>query len=150
MSMITMDQVRTQLDRDEPDYAEAARLGPDAIPHLMQLVRGGDPMLASKAAYLASLIQSDKSTDVLDLAAHSSHDQVRIAAAAGVRNLKQVQAPLLDLLVHDLDAGVRKVTLRSIEAKPPAGVKAMVEEIAKNDPDENLRELAGKMVNQLQ
>jgi hypothetical protein len=148
--MITMEQVRAQLDRDEPDYAEAAKLGPDAIPHLTQLVQGGDPMLASKAAYLASLIQSDKSTTVLELAARSSHDQVRIAAAAGVRNLKQVEAPLLNLLVHDLDAGVRKVTLRSIEAKPQAGAKAMVEEIAKNDPDENLRQLAGKMVNQLQ
>ena len=56
---ITMKDVRAQLDRDEPDYKEAAMLGQDAIPYLSELVKGPDAMLASKAAYLASLIKSE-------------------------------------------------------------------------------------------
>jgi hypothetical protein len=146
---VTMKQVRAHLDPDEPDYAAAAQLGPGAIPHLKQLVQGADPMLASKAAYLASLIQSGQSADVLELAARSSHDEVRVAAAAGLRNLSQVPGPLLDNLLKDLDPGVRKVTLHSLAAKPVAGVKTKVEDIAKNDPDELLRDLAKDIFNRL-
>ena len=146
---VTMEQVRAQLDRDEPDYEDAARLGPDAVPHLMQLVQGDDPMLASKAAYLASLIQSDQSVDVLELAARSSQDEVRVAAAAGVRNLSRVPEPLMNLLLGDLDVGVRKVTLRSIEAKPTPGMKPKVEEVAKDDPDPLVRQIASQIVGKL-
>jgi hypothetical protein len=53
---ITMRDARAQLDPEEPDYHQAAELGPAALPLLEQLVRGADPMLAAKAAYLASLI----------------------------------------------------------------------------------------------
>jgi hypothetical protein len=49
-------RVRAALEPEEPDYAAAAQLGP-AVPHLQTLIQGDDPMLASKASYLASLIQ---------------------------------------------------------------------------------------------
>lgn len=49
---ITMNDVRALLDPDEVDYSEAQKLGPEAIPFLMELVQGGDLGLASKAAYL--------------------------------------------------------------------------------------------------
>lgn len=147
---VTMEQVRAHLDRDEPDYPAAAQLGADAIPHLMQLVQGSDPMLASKAAYLASLIQSDRSNAVLEQAARSSHNEVRIAAAAGVRNLKQAPVPLIDTLLKDLDVGVRKVILRSLEVQPVKGLKAKVQEIAQKDSDAFIRNLAKQIANRLQ
>jgi hypothetical protein len=63
---ITIEQVLDQLLPDEPDYGGAAeRLGPEALPHLENLVRGEDPLMASKAAYLASLIKDDRATIVL-------------------------------------------------------------------------------------
>ena len=44
-------QVRKYLDPEEPDYkAAAAALGAEALPVLESLVRGADPLLASKAA----------------------------------------------------------------------------------------------------
>jgi HEAT repeat protein len=147
---VTMRQVRAQLDRDEPDYAEAARLGPDAIPHLMQLVQGTDAMLASKAAYLASLIQSANTVDVLEIAANSPYAQVRVSAAAGISNLAQPPAtPLLDRLLKDQDVGVRQYALRSIEVHQPAGIRKQVQEIARNDPDIDLQQLADRVANQL-
>jgi hypothetical protein len=155
---VTLEQVRAALEPEEPNYASAAQLGPDAMPYLMQLVQGDDPMLAAKAAYLASLIQSDQTEAVLMVAARSAHDTVRAAVAAGVRNLGSGAAPLLNHLLRDSDVGVRKVALRSIvalpvtrarTAQPLTGIKATVEEIAQHDPEPLLRQLAGQIAAQL-
>lgn len=50
---IVMDQVLNQLDRDEPNYLQAARLGAEALPHLITLIQGQNVGLAAKAASLA-------------------------------------------------------------------------------------------------
>src|SRR5215208_2613382 len=42
---VTREQVLAQLYPDEPDYEGAAQLGPEALPHLMQLIEEGDPDL---------------------------------------------------------------------------------------------------------
>ena len=79
-------QVRAYLDPEEPNYtAAAAALGPDALPVLEALVQEADPLLASKAAYLASLIPDERAARVLEQAAHSRHATVRVAAAAGLQ-----------------------------------------------------------------
>jgi hypothetical protein len=116
----TMEQVRAVLDPDEPDYEKgAAELGPDAIPHLQALVKGDDPMLASKAAYLASLIKSDASADVVREAAGSNVETVRVAAAAAARNLPSAKASeVLEGLVADADPGVRKVARDAVPKRP--------------------------------
>ena len=132
---VTIEQVREILTRDEPNYMEAAQLGPEAIPHLQTLLVDADPLLASKATYLASMINSDRAVDVVKEAAASEHAEVRAAAAAATRNLPQT--PVTDVLSNLLDDGdvsVRKVTLKSIsalgasgadlgEAKPAGGAK---------------------------
>src|SRR5262245_20072554 len=89
---VTFQQVLKQIDTDEPNYTALAALGPEALPHLATLVKSEDPGLASKAAYLASLIESDDAVEVLSSAATSPHDVVRVAAAAGLRNVSSPQA----------------------------------------------------------
>ncbi len=132
---VTMVQVKNILTRDEPNYMEAAQLGAEAIPHLKQLLQEEDTLLASKATYLASMINSDQSADVVKEASASEHVEVRAAAAAATRNLPQ--SPNMDVLsslLDDGDVSVRKVTLKSIralgdsgadfgEAKPKSGAK---------------------------
>jgi len=124
---VTMAKVRALLDLDEPKYDEAAKLGARAIPHLKTLVREGDPMLASKATYLASLIQSDRSLEVVKAAAESSDPVVRVAAAAAARNLPDAATDeVLASLSSDEDAGVRKVALKAAPASvaaPPLSVE---------------------------
>jgi hypothetical protein len=111
---VTMAQVRALLDVDEPDYLEAAALGPDAIPHLKTLVREADAMLASKAAYLAGLIATDAALDVVKAAAESSEPVVRVAAAAAVRNLSPAAGTrVLNPLLTDPDPGVRKAASKA-------------------------------------
>ncbi|HSF98851.1 MAG TPA: hypothetical protein VLA55_09180 [Ornithinibacter sp.] len=109
---VSMEEVRKVLDPDEPDYAAAAELGEEALPHLDQLVRGDDVMLASKAAYAASLIQGGAET--VATAADSEDPVVRVAAAAAARNLPPEQArSVISQLSDDGDAGIRKVARNS-------------------------------------
>ena len=116
---VSMDDVRKVLDPDEPDYAAAARLGEEALPHLERLVREDDRMLASKATYAASLIEGG--SDVVAAAARSEDTVVRVAAAAAVRNLPNGEARrMLQQLADDDDPGIRKVA-RASERELPAG-----------------------------
>ena len=146
---VTMEQVVNQLDRDEPDYGQAARLGSDALPHVMALIQGDNPDLAAKAASLAGLINVDQSAAVLERAAQHSEPVVRVAAAAAAKHLTSIPASLVMDLLNDSDAGVRKWTLKTLELHHPAGIKRRVEEIMNDDPDVGLRDRARQIVNKL-
>lgn len=165
----TIDQVRAQLNVDEPDYNEIAQLGVEAIPFLKQLVLDTDTMLASKAVYLASLIESDQSTTVVAAAMSSPYPTVRVAAASAARNLPaDVSIRLFDSLLDDQDVGVRKVALKSISVSGVLGdrattapgiglrtesaaevsnLKAKVQQLANGDQHEFIRDLANKTLN---
>ena len=140
---VMLQDVLRQLDTDEPDYAALTALGPDAVPHLVTLIRSEDPGIASKAAYLASLIQTDESVDALTAAIASPHDAVRVAAAAGLRNLPTTQAArLADRLLDDGDAGVRKVALNAVGRLGLESLRAKVRSMATNDAERALRAVA--------
>ncbi len=131
---VTMQQVRKALDPEEPDYAEAAELGPDALPHLEKLVRQGDPMLSSKATYLAALIPHGRSANVVKLAAESGEAAVRVAAAAAARLLPDDDAgAVLEPLLGDNDEGVRKVALNSVQSGASASLRNSVERMQKSE-----------------
>jgi hypothetical protein len=147
---VTMEQVVARLSRDEPDYDEAVQLGEEAVPHLMRLVEEGDPALASKATYLAAAINTEQSTAVVNTAARSSLSVVRVAAAASLGRLKGIPISLVSSLLKDQDIGVRKWTLKSLAISHPTGIKARVQETATSDPDMMLRQLASRIVDQLQ
>jgi|SRR5215217_2537352 len=144
-----MEQVLAQLYPDEPDYERSAQLGPEALPHLMQLVEEGDPELASKATYLASLINVQGSAEVVEKAARSTDPLLRVAAAASLSNLEEMPTPLVESMLNDRDVGVRKLTLRSLETQKTIGLKPKVEEIAEGDPNISLRQLASRIANEL-
>lgn len=110
---ITEAQVRAHLEPEEPDYPAAAALGAEALPVLERLVRDADPLLASKAAYLASLIPDDRADRVLAEAARSEHPTVRVAAAAGLRKRPDPPEDAVIDLMTDRDEGVRKVAMKS-------------------------------------
>jgi hypothetical protein len=114
-------QVRKYLDPEEPKYSEAAAaLGPDALPVLQRLVREADPLLASKAAYLASLIPDAQAGRVLEEAAHSDHATVRIAAAAGLAKRADIGDDVAAELMNDPDPGVRKMAAKTARSRARA------------------------------
>jgi hypothetical protein len=118
---VSMKDVRAALDPDEPNYDEAARLGPEALPHLDALVSSGDVMLATKATFLASLIKDAKAVEIVRKAAQSEAPAMRVAAAVAASNLTASGASdvLVDL-VADPDPGVRKVARKAVPEKPSA------------------------------
>jgi len=100
-------------------------------------------MLASKAAYLASLIPGAESAGILEKAAQHDHAVVRVAAAAGLHNLPGADAArLVQRSLLDSDAGVRKSSLNVIETAKLSSMKPDVERLAAADPELFLREHA--------
>lgn len=145
---VTMNDVRARLDPEEVDYPAAAALGPEALPHLEQLASTADPMLASKATYLASLIRGDESARVLEIAAARREPAVRVAAASGLRNLQETEATaLVDRLLADGDDGVRKMAVRSAGAFASAAMRDRLQRVAAQDRESFVRDLAGTMLN---
>ena len=120
---VSMQDIRDILDSEEPDYDAGASLGEAALPHLSELVKSADPLLAAKATHLAARIGSQAARHVVALAAERPEPQVRIAAAAGLGDLPEEpevvlldameNRTLLDRLLDDPDPGVRKFARKS-------------------------------------
>src|SRR5262245_41968971 len=111
---ISLDSVRRLLASDEPDYAAAARLGPQVLPYLLQLVAGSDEGMASKAVSLTGTSEHAAAVRVLGRAAQSRSSVVRVAAAGAARRLRHpaVSEVILKLL-GDADKGVRKFAIKA-------------------------------------
>jgi hypothetical protein len=146
---VTMQDVLRQLGRDEPDYAQAARLGPDARPHLRHLIQGSDLGLAAKAACLAGTMGGNESIPLVELAARHPDALVRVAAAAAARHLPHLPTSLATSFLEDADPGVRKWGLRTLQTTYAKGIKRQLEGIMKDDPDVGLREEARKVFDRL-
>jgi HEAT repeat protein len=162
---VSMHDVTAALMPEEPDYEQAAQLGPEALPHLATLVQTADSMLASKAVYLASLIPDPQAEAILLQATESGRPEVRVAAAAGARNLGGPAASdVLVAALSDADSGVRKVALKSVPmaATPVAGeatavgeaglspeLRAKVAELTTDDPEPFIRDLSREVLEEL-
>jgi HEAT repeat protein len=146
---VSMSQVLATIDKDEPDYGAATKLGPDALPHLRQLVEADDAMRAAKAAHLAGLIGGAQAAPVLELAAAHRDPTVRVAAAHALGAGTDTPTSLLERLLDDRDVGVRKVALRAAKTAKRSQLRNKVSAMAKDDPDEYLREVAKDVAREL-
>lgn len=148
---VTRDQVLAALQPEEPNYpATASGLGPEALPVLGELVAGSDLMLATKAAYLASVIGGSAAVPVMQRAAANQNPEVRIAAANGLRNLPAPAAEaVVGALLRDADAGVRKTALQSAPEAALVRERAVLERMVAQDPSARLREISGSVLQRL-
>lgn len=147
---VTMQQVLTEIDKDEPNYAAAAQLGQDALPHLQMIVEANDPLRAAKAAYAASLIGGPGAIDALRKAGDHHDPQVRIAAAQGLKNLAEA-APtdLVMKALSDHDSGVRKLAVVTASFLKRVDLNQKILSIAQGDPEEHLRAAASSAARKL-
>ena len=138
---VTREQVITALLPDEPRYDAAARLGPEALPHLSALVRGDDPNLASKAASLATRIKHPDSLQVLSEASEHPHVVVRIAAAGELWRLGSLGiGDLVARQLTDNDPQVRLLAVSSaVRAPAVPEVENRLQAIALRDPVPEIR-----------
>lgn len=127
----TVEELRKSLSAEEPDYKALSKdLGPEDISSLQTLKQTDDPLMASKAVYLSSLISDNRTVDVLKDAADDPRPEVRIAAASGSANfintasmkdtLKSVDVSgieeVLNKLGNDSDVGVSKTARKSLSS----------------------------------
>lgn len=146
---VTLDTVRSWLDSDEPNYKAAARLGPQILPHLKTLIASGDERYASKAAYLATLIDDERAVEVLKHAASSPSSLVRIAVAGGLDKIKRPSvAGVIMSLLSDRDPSVRKFAIKAAGASGNPALIARLDSLSRNDPSSGLRTLASKAANE--
>jgi HEAT repeat protein len=142
-----MNEVLAYLEPDEPNYAQAAKLGPDALPYLKEIIDNQDVMLASKAAYLVSLIKSDESISILEYAELNKNPTIRVPVASGILNISEKDANiLLDKFIEDKDVGVRKVTLKSVAKFKSNSIVSKVQKLLENDPEPSIRKLASYVI----
>lgn len=148
---VTFDQVKAALDPEEPAYNKAAAaFGAEALPHLARLIASDHSMLASKAAYLAGLIGTDKAVDVIQRAARSGDVTVRIAAAAAAGKLNADSASdVLINLIDDGDVGVQKVALRSVPDTSSPALRARVANLSAGKADSAIRSLSREVLGRL-
>jgi len=154
-----LEEVRRRVNVDEPDYPKlAATLGVESVPQLRTLVEADDAAVASKAAYLLSLLPSPESLAGLEVDARSADESVRVAAAAAFGNVTSLSAfgagpaaaeTQLRRLLADSDPGVRKVALRSAEAVGPHALRTAIEQMASSDPEALLRRAAENVLRDL-
>ena len=123
---ISMKQLKQALECDEPDYQKLAKLGNSAVRHLHHLIKDKSPMLASKAASLATMIGTHDAAKVVEKGAQHKDITVRVAAAHGAPLLSEKDAePFLLRLLSDRSADVvfratraaAECTLPSIQTK---------------------------------
>jgi HEAT repeat protein len=147
---VNMQQVLSEIDKDEPNYAAAAKLGSEALPFLQMIIEGNDPLKAAKAVYAASLIGGSGAIEALTKAADHHDPQVRIAVAHGLRNLANA-APteLVMKSLNDHDPGVRKLALSTASLLKRAEFSQRVSAIAQSDPEEYLQKSASTIAKTL-
>lgn len=132
----------------EPEPAAAAKLGPEALPHLRKLIRDKDVSVARRATSVATKIHDKRAVPVVALAAASEHPEVRLAAAAELWRLGafNITKPGTQLL-GDLDPAVRRRAVRSLAQIGPAklapALGQRVQALAARDRDPATRALAG-------
>ncbi len=145
---LTLQVVRARIDLDEVNYPElAADLGADALPHLQTLAAGRDPMVASKAAYLAAMIGGPNAMPVLEVAERRVEPEVRVAVASALRHVDEQQAETIaDRLLSDADIGVRKMTVKAVSRLASPRLKARIQHLRQSDPDPFIRDLAGRVM----
>ena len=72
-----------------------------------------------------------------------------VAAAASARNFTGLSSALANTFLNDVDPGVRKWGLRTLESAQPQGIRPSVERIMNDDPDPVLREQARKVLDRI-
>jgi len=147
MPVVSLDDVRRDLDKDELDYPSlATQLGTEALPHLDALVAEDEPRIASKAAYLAAVIAGPSSDQVVALAARSRHDVVRVSAAAALAALPAEKVTGIgEELLRDPDVGVRSRAAKSAVALDDPILLEQVRTMAREDTEPSVRELAADL-----
>jgi hypothetical protein len=144
---LTMAIVRSALDSEEPDYESAQTLGFEALPFLAELANSADIMLASKAVYLAGLINGEQTSFILQAAARHKNSIMRTTAASVVGRLDvKISNQLLLELLNDNEISVQNVALKFLPPDVGDDIVSCVASIAEEHSEPSIRKSAASLL----
>lgn len=139
----TRQELLQQLSDIEPTERTFDGIGPDDVDLLRDLLGDDEGWLAARAVHALSRIDSDEARTAVEAAARNPRLEVRVAAASASDRLPpDVSDRVLDVLLGDAEPSVRKVAIKSVDDANSDAVKERVAEMARNDQDSRLREVA--------
>ena len=140
---ITMAVVRSALDSEEPNYESAKSLGFEALPLLEELAASKDILLASKAVYLAGLINGELSSTILERAAIHENPILRATAASIVGQLNsKISNRLLLTLLNDSELSVQNTALKFLPPNLSSELTQSIERIAHEHTEPTIKKMA--------
>lgn len=148
----TKDELIKMINLDEPDYpAIVAKFTKDDIPFLNELAQDENHAIATKAISCLGYLNDDRAFAGVEKASKSSHPVLRVAATHAIRNMsnRQNAERLLDHLLDDDDIGVKKFTLKTIEASRYSNLKQKVQQMHQKENNEAIKTLSKQVMEKL-
>ena len=148
---MTRDELRRQLTAIEPTEETYASLGPEDVDLLMELIRDDEDWIAARAVHALARISSDRANELIVGVTGDPRREVRAAAAVAARRMPPaVSDEVVQRLIDDSDAAVRKFAVQSVTSRSGDDVLARVDEVARNDADPRVRDLARQAISDAQ
>lgn len=149
MSM-TLEQLRNQLSAIEPDDSIYGEIGSSEIPLLEQLLQDQEAWMSSRAIFALSKVPDTRAVTILSQAVSDPRQEVRVAVAASVGNLRPSDAnDILVQLLDDTNLGVRKFAVQSVSETHDASVHAKLRDLGIQDPASPIRAIAQDRLREL-
>lgn len=146
------DELIKMINLDEPDYPSiVARLTKEDIPLLNELAQDENPAIATKAISCLGYLNDDQAAAGVEKAISSNNPILRVAATHAIRNMSNRQAAekMLNKLLDDDDIGVKKFTLKTIEASRFSGLKQKVQQLHQKENNEAIKSLSKQVMEKL-
>ena len=148
---MTRDQLRRQLTAIEPTEETYAGLSAEDVDVLLELIRDDEDWIAARAVHALARIRSDRANELIVGVTADPRREVRAAAAAAAKLMAPAASDqVLQRLIDDDDAAVRKFAVQSVTSRSGDGVLARLDEVARNDADRRVRDLARRAVSDVQ
>lgn len=145
-----MRDLESILRANEPRYYLAVEFQDEIIPRLREIIEVGEALFASKAVYFASLVRSSEVVNVIGSCLRPGKSkEIRVAAAAGLRNLKDGTTALFETALSDEDLCVRKAAIYSLRTAPKSFAVPMLLKIIQEEDLPFLKELAAKILKEI-
>jgi len=141
---LTTAELTLLLGNEEPNYAEiAAKAGNTSTAAVAELAQSKDTMMATKATYLASLLNDPEGAKIVEKASRSSNQLLRLASASALVNLPEItRNKIAERLVDTDDISLQKLSLAAIQGKTSAKLRKRVDELSTGSDSEVIRNLS--------
>lgn len=99
--------------------------------------------MATKATYLASLLNDPEGAKIVEKASRSSNQLLRLASASALVNLPEItRNKIAERLVDTDDISLQKLSLAAIQGKTSAKLRKRVDELSTGSDSEVIRNLS--------